>query len=165
MFAQETPMADLSKGITAGPVDAFTAMPQCGIASGTMILTLTGVMPVECVAPGDKVITRAGARTVTAVEIAVVQDARVIRISQGVLGKDRPEADLHVSPRQPLLIRDWRAKALSGLVRAVMTAERLVDGDYIRAETVPQARMVTLRFAEPQVIFAGGLELGCEPDA
>ena len=114
-------MADLSKGITAGPVEAFTAMPRCGIASGTMILTLTGVMSVECVAPGDKVITRAGARTVTAVEIAVVQDARVIRISQGVLGKDRPEADLHVSPRQPLLIRDWRAKALSGLVRAVMT--------------------------------------------
>ena len=42
------------------------------------------------------------------------------------------------------------AAALSGLVRAVMTAERLVDGDYIRAETVPQARMVTLRFADPQ---------------
>ncbi|NEX44824.1 Hint domain-containing protein [Pseudotabrizicola algicola] len=155
-------MADLTQGMTAGRVDAGTTMPQCGIASGTMILTLAGVMPVEFIAPGDKVITRSGARTVTAVEIAVVQDAQVIRISQGVLGKDRPEADMHVSPRQPLLIRDWRAKAMSGLVRAVMAAERLVDGEYIRLETLPEARMVTLHFADPQVIFAGGLELGCE---
>ncbi|MFN4153683.1 MAG: Hint domain-containing protein [Paracoccaceae bacterium] len=156
-------MADLSRGTTAGPVDAGTEMPVCGIAAGTPILTLSGVMPVEFVAPGDRVITRAGARTVTAVEIAVVKDARVIRISAGVLGKDRPEADTHVAPRQPLLIRDWRAKALLGADQAVMTAERLVDGDYIRAETLPQARLVTIRFADPQVIYAAGLELGCDP--
>ncbi|WP_349037270.1 Hint domain-containing protein [Pseudotabrizicola sp. 4114] len=162
MLALETILADLKHGPTAGPVAAGTTMPLCGIISGTPILTLSGVIPVEFVAPGDTVITRSGARTVTAVDIAIVQDASVIRISEGVLGKDRPEADLHVAPRQPLLIRDWRAKALAGLIRAVMPAERLVDGDYIRPETLAEARIVTLRFAEPQVIFAAGLELGCE---
>ena len=137
-------------------------MPLCGIAAGTMILTLKGAIPVEFVAPGDKVITRAGARAVTAVEIAVVKNAQVIRISEGVLGKDRPEADMIVAPQQPLLLRDWRAKALSGVDQAVMRADKLVDGTYISTQTVAEARIVTLHFANPQVIFAAGLELGCE---
>lgn len=163
MTAMEMIMAELYLGTTAGTVNAGTDMPDCGMAAGTMILTLAGAMPVEFVAPGDKIITRAGARAVTAVEIAVVKDARMIRISEGVLGKDRPEADTLVSPKQPILIRDWRAKALMGVDQAVMAAERLVDGEYIRAEVVAEARIVTLRFADAQVIYAAGLELGCEP--
>ena len=155
-------MADLARGTTAGPIQTRTEMPLCGLAAGTPVLTLSGIIPVEFIAPGDKVITRSGARVVTAVEIAVVRNADMIRISEGVLGKDRPEADMLVAPRQPMLIRDWRAKALAGLDQAVMSAFRLVDGDYIRAETLPEARIVTLRFADPQVIFAAGLELGCE---
>lgn len=163
MLAMEITMAELSFGPSAGSVDAGTVMPDCGISAGTQILTLSGAKPVEFIAPGDRVITRAGARTVTGVEIAVVKNAHVIRISAGVLGKDRPEADMVVPPTQPLLIRDWRARALTGVDQAVMLAGRLVDGDYIRAEIVAEARLVTLRFAEPQVIYAGGLELGCDP--
>jgi hypothetical protein len=162
MLALEKIMAEITLGRTAGPVDARSEMPVCGIAAGTMVLTLAGTMPVEFVAPGDRVITRSGARTVTAVEMAVVKQATMIRISEGVLGKDRPEADTLVAPKQPILIRDWRAKALSGLDQAVMAAERLVDGEYIRAEVQAEARIVTLHFAEPQVIFAAGLEFGCE---
>lgn len=156
-------MAELGKTISAGPVDVGTRMPACGIACGTPILTLAGVLPVECIAPGDKVITRAGARIVTAVDLAVVPEARVIRVAQGAFGPNRPAGDLHLSPRQPLLIRDWRDRAMAGLVRAVMPAEHLVDGGAICAETLPQARMITLHFADPQVVFAGGLELGCGP--
>ncbi|WP_168219773.1 Hint domain-containing protein [Pseudotabrizicola formosa] len=162
-MAAEIPMAELSFGPSAGSVEAGTRLPVCGVSAGTIILTLSGATPIEFIAPGDRVITRAGARTVTGVEIAVVKDARVIRISAGVLGKDRPEADLTVPPTQPLVIRDWRARALTGADQAVMAAGRLVDGDYIRAETVAEARLVTLRFAEPQVIYAGGLELACDP--
>lgn len=155
-------MAELCLGSSAGTVEASTRMPVCGLAAGTPILTLSGAMPVEFVAPGDRVITRAGARTVTGVEIAVVAQAQVIRISASVLGKDRPEADMIVTPGQPLLIRDWRAKALTGAGQAVMRADRLVDGDYIRSETLAEARLVTLRFADSQVIYAAGLELCCE---
>lgn len=155
-------MTELSLGLSAGTVTAGIQMPTCGMVAGTTVLTLSGAMPVEFVAPGDRMITRAGARTVMAVDIAVVKDARVIRVREGVLGKDRPEADTMVAPKQPVLIRDWRAKAMVGLDQAVMTAERLVDGTYISAELLPEARIVTLRFAEPQVIFAAGLELGCE---
>lgn len=162
MTTQDTLMTELSLGLSAGTVTAGTQMPTCGMVAGTTVLTLSGAMPVEFVAPGDRMITRAGARTVMAVDIAVVKDARVIRVREGVLGKDRPEADTMVAPKQPVLIRDWRAKAMVGLDQAVMTAERLVDGTYISAELLHEARIVTLRFAEPQVIFAAGLELGCE---
>ena len=154
-------MSELALGTTAGPVNASTMMPSGGMSAGTIVLTLSGAMPVEFIAPGDKVITRAGARSVVAVDIAVVQNARMIRICEGVLGRDRPEADTMVVPTQPILIRDWRAKAMTGVDQAVMTAERLVDGDYIRVEAVPEARIVTLRFADDQVIYAAGLELGC----
>lgn len=148
-------------GTSAGPVSATTVMPTQGVASGTLVMTLKGAKPVETLAPGDKVITRSGARPVTAVSLAIVRAAPMVRISAGVLGKDRPEADVLVTPQQPLLIRDWRAKALTGADQAVMTAERLADGSYIKRETVCDARIVTLCFAEPQVIYAGGLEIGC----
>ncbi|MFN7224357.1 MAG: Hint domain-containing protein [Paracoccaceae bacterium] len=155
-------MAEMTLGTAAGTVTAGTDMPTCGIVAGTVVLTLMGAMPVEFVSPGDRIITRAGARTVTSVEIAVVKDARMIRISEGVLGKDRPEADTIVTPSQPIVIRDWRAKALAGIDQAVMAAERLADGEYIRAEVMAEARIVTLRFADAQTIYAAGLELGCE---
>ena len=163
MAAAEINMAELTLGPTAGRVTATDRMPTCGLAAGTLVLTLSGAVPVERVAPGDKVITRAGARSVVAVDIAVVQNARMIRVREDILGKDRPEADTLLSPEQPILIRDWRAKAMVGLDQAVMAAQRLADGEYIRSEDVAEARVVTLRFADAQVIFAAGLELVCEP--
>jgi hypothetical protein len=155
-------MVEMTLGLTAGGIRKTETMPCCGLAAGTTVLTLSGAMPVEFVAPGDRMITRAGARTVTGVEISVIKDARVVRISEGVLGKDRPEADMIVSPGQPILIRDWRAKAIAGLDQAVITAEKLADGEYIKTEVLDEVRLVTLQFAEAQVIYAAGLELGCE---
>lgn len=161
MIAIETLMSDHSHAAGAAACHISPHMPAFGMAAGTPVLTLSGVIPVDYIAPGDKLITRSGARVVTAIAIAVVRDARVICICEAVLGKDRPEADIRVAPHQPLLIRDWRAKALAGLDQAVMQADRLVDGHYIQAETLAEVRMITLHFAQPQVIFAAGLELAC----
>ena len=155
-------MVKMTVGLNAGGIRATDTMPRCGLAAGTSVLTLSGSMPVEFVAPGDRMITRNGARTVTGVEISVVRNARVVRISEGVLGKDRPEADMIVSPDQAILIRDWRAKAIAGLNQAVMPAEKLADGEYIKIEVLDEVRLVTLQFADAQVIYAAGLELGCE---
>jgi hypothetical protein len=59
------------------------------------------------------------------------------------------------------LIRDWRAKALFGVRMAMVPASRLADGSFIRLEHLAQQRMYHLHFANPVVIYAGGLELGC----
>lgn len=156
-------MVDMSLGQSAGGIRASHAMPRCAMAAGTTVLTLMGAVPVEYLAPGDRVITRAGARTLRAVGIAVVKGARVIRISEGVLAKDRPEADILVSPAQPILIRDWRAKALAGAPQTVVAAEKLSDGEYVRAEVRDEVWMITLGFDQAETIYANGLELICEP--
>ena len=131
------------------------------MALGTAVMTLEGALPVEFLAPGDRILTRSGARTLREVEVTVMQNARVLRISQDTLGVDRPAEDMVVVPDQPIAIRDWRARALFGTAQAMVPAARLADGEYIRAEVLAEVRLFTLRFDAEVLIYAGGLELAC----
>lgn len=131
------------------------------VIAGTPVLTLDGELPVEFLQPGDRVITRAGARRVKEVAVTVVHNARVVRISHGTLGVDCPTEDVTVSAGQEIMVRDWRAKAMFGQPAAMIAAARLADGEYIRAETLAEARFFSLSFEEDAVIYAGGLELAC----
>ena len=133
-----------------------------GITVGTTVLTLEGEVPGQFLAPGDRVITRSGARMLKSVEVLVLRDADMIRVSASALGHDRPEADCFIAPGQKIMLRDWRAKALYGQDVAMIEAQRLCDGDYIRPETVTEIRVFTLKFDRDEVIYAGGLELACE---
>ncbi len=151
-------MANPKVGVKATETAATAALDH-GIAHGTNVLTLDGELPVEFLTPGDRILTRSGARTLRAVDVTVLHDARVIRISEGTLGKDRPGSDMIVSPGQPILIRDWRAQALYGAATALVPAARLADGEYIRAEMIAELRLYALRLDDAEVIYAGGLEL------
>ncbi len=133
-----------------------------GMLAGTRILTLDGSLPVEYLTPGDRVLTRAGARRVRQIEVTVIRNARVVRVSQDALGLGKPQDDVTVTASMGILVRDWRAKALFGASQAVVPAQRLADGTYIRAETLAEGRLYTLVFDEPAVIYAGGLELACD---
>ena len=135
--------------------------PLMAVLAGTPVLTLEGEMPVEFLAPGDRILTRAGARRLVQVAVSVVRNARVVRVSHGTLGVDCPTEDVTVSAAQTILVRDWRAKAMFGTTQAMIPAARLADGEYIRAETVAEARFFTLTFENDAVIYAGGLELAC----
>ena len=99
------------------------------------------------------------------IEMTHIQNARVVRISESTLGADVPGEAILVTQEQPILIRDWRAKAMYGAAMAMIPARRLVDGEYIRAEVVADLRLYTLHFDEVAVIYAGGLELFCAPEA
>ena len=131
------------------------------VIAGTPVLTLDGELPVEFLQPGDRILTRAGARRVIQIEVAVVRNARVVRISHGTLGVDCPTEDVTVSAGQEILVRDWRAKTMFGKPHAMIPAARLADGEYIRCETLPEARFFSLSFEDDAVIYAGGLELAC----
>ena len=146
--------------VTDSTAAEFTAV--AGITVGTTVLTLEGELPVQFLAPGDRVITRSGARMLKSVEVLVLRDADMIRVSASALGHDRPEADCFIAPGQKIMLRDWRAKALYGQDVAMIEAQRLCDGDYIRPETVTEIRVFTLKFDRDEVIYAGGLELACE---
>lgn len=132
-----------------------------GMLAGTMVRTLDGVLPVEYLTPGDRIVTRNGARRLTSISVQARKMIDLVRIRASTLGHDRPEQDLLVSPGQPILIRDWRASAIFGSPVAAIPASRLADGEFVCLETHRQVRLFTLRFDEDEVIYAEGLELAC----
>jgi hypothetical protein len=135
-----------------------------GMALGTEVMTLEGALPVEYLNPGDRVLTRSGARRLRSMAMTRIQNARVVRISEDTLGVDHPPEPVLVTRDQPILIRDWRARALYGAAQALIPARRLVDGEFIRHEVVDDLRLYTLHFDAAEVIYAGGLELECAPE-
>lgn len=143
-----------------GQVDDAGLQPV-GILAGSLVRTLDGILPVEFLEPGDRVITRSGARRVGSISVSRRRMLRMIRITASTQGHDRPEHDLLLAPGQPVVIRDWRAKAIFGQPVAVVPAARLADGQFVLSETIPEAVLFTLRFAEDEVIWAEGLEIAC----
>lgn len=135
--------------------------PAPGMLAGTMVRTLDGVLPVDYLTPGDRIVTRNGARRLTSISVQARKRIDLVRIRASTLGHDRPEQDLLVAPGQSLLIRDWRAKALFGVPAAAIPAARLADGEFVCLETHAHVRLFTLRFDDDEVIYAEGLELAC----
>lgn len=156
-------MAHLAQAQVAIGNGAQEIFAEAGLLLGTPVLTLDGELPVEFILPGDRVITRNGMRKVVQVEVTRVENARVVVIARDSMGVGRPADEIVVAPAQPVLIRDWRAKALYGQAEAMIPAARLCDGEFIRAAILPEVRFVTLRFEGPEVIYAGGVELACAP--
>jgi hypothetical protein len=142
---------------------ATVAAARPALTAGTTVLTLAGALPVDHLTAGDRVITRDGVRTLKAVHVRTEAVARMIRVSASAIGVEQPEEDMLVTADTMILIRDWRAKALKGCDQAVMEAAKLVDGEYIRLEQVAGARLYSLEFDAPCVIYAGGLEIAVAP--
>jgi hypothetical protein len=135
--------------------------PAQGILAGTHVRSLDGVLPVEFLGPGDGIVTRRGTARLVSISSRLHKMATVVRILASTLGHDRPERDLVIGPGQCVLIRDWRARVLYGTAVAAIPAARLADGEFVCHELLPMARLYTLHFAGPQVIYAEGLEVAC----
>jgi Hint domain len=150
---------DLSKKIS-GPEALASILPVTGMAAGTRVRTLDGILPVEYLQPGDRIVTRSGARKLVAISVRQSPALDVIRVKASTLGFERPDADLLLGPAQPVIVRDWRAKVLYGAEVAAVPCARLADGEFVLRET-QEVRLFTLRFDEEEVIWAEGLELSC----
>jgi hypothetical protein len=133
-----------------------------GLVEGSTVMTLSGAKAVQDLRAGDRVITRSGAMVLRDIEMRTERHARLVRISASALGNERPDEDITVAADQPILVRDWRAQALAGSDRAMIPAARLADGEYIRAEARRDIRVYRLCFDAPAVIYAQGLEFGCD---
>jgi hypothetical protein len=130
------------------------------LAPASVILTLDGALPVEHLYPGDKVITRHGARALVAIDrIALPAGSPIVEVTRNAFG-GRPDRDIWLPATQRILIRDWRAKALYGQAQACVPAGQLVDGDYVRLTRLAQeVTCFALRFGRPEILYADGLEL------
>lgn len=133
-----------------------------GLPLGTRVLTLDGMLPVEYLMDGDRVITRAGVRVLRAIRPCVYSGGAV-RIRADALGQNLPARDLILPGETAIVVRDWRAQAMFGQDQALVPVARLYDGDFITRVEVKDLRLVQLVFANPQIVYAGGLELASEP--
>lgn len=145
--------------------DAWVTAPDIalsGIGPGTPVMTMIGARPVETLAPGDRLVTRAGVRVLRGLSVT---EARVAMVGfpAGTLGHDRPQEALLLAPGQGVLIRDWRAKALFGQTQAVVPAARLVDGRLVQRMAEASVRLFTLHLDGHQIVQAGGLDLAFAP--
>jgi hypothetical protein len=128
---------------------------------GTIVQTLDGLLPVEFLEVGDRVITRnQGFARLRELRVSV-QTVPAIRVQAGTLGNMRPDCTVDLPANHQVLVRDWRAKALFSKAAALAPAEKLVDGEFIQDQGLQVLELYSLHFAADQVIFAGGLELAC----
>lgn len=149
-------MAELTLDDMAHSTMPRQMAPLAGLAPGTKVLTLRGEVAIDQIVPGDRLITRNGAQSVVAVD-RFDAGTRAVRIAAGGMGKDRPACDMILAAAQPVMVRNLQA----GAAPCVTAAARLVNHGPVRFEPFTGTRLVALRFAQAQVIYAGGLDLPC----
>ncbi|WP_227267815.1 Hint domain-containing protein [Roseobacter weihaiensis] len=131
-----------------------------GFVENARILTMKGSCPVQSLAVGDRVITRShGASTVERIEQCSLLTPAVYVIA-GSLGHHRPEQDSLLPAGQPVLVRDWRARALTGQPEALCCAQTLVDGEFVRDIGLQTVTLYRVFCGSSQVVYADGMELG-----
>ncbi len=140
-------------------IESFSGSDLTGLCTGTEVMTLDGAIPVEHLAPEDRVITRD-------VGMARLRDIRVtearvalVSIKAGSLGHTRPERDMVICPGTRIHIRDWRARAMFGADTATVPARRLIDGEFVKEMAVAKVKVYDLIFDTPHIVYADGLEI------
>lgn len=136
------------------------------VTRGTMIDTDRGPVPVERLAPGDRVHTLdsrsqpvrwIGSRSVTRRDLLADASLRPIRIAAGALGAGRPVRDLVVSPQHRVLISDRRAQLLFGEAEVLVPAKALVNGSTICVERrLRPVEYFHILFERHEIIFTEG---------
>lgn len=157
-------MAFMSKGTGAhgqdGAVAPERAAGSSGLTAGCRVMTLDGELPVEFLAPGDRIVTRDGMRRLLSVSVTAYT-GRAVRLAEGALGHNRPETGLTLPAGTRIRLRDWRARAMFGTAEGDAPVARLFDGQYVTETEVRGMRVYDLVFDTPQVIYAEGLEIAC----
>ncbi|MGR3759297.1 Hint domain-containing protein [Roseobacteraceae bacterium NS-SX3] len=133
---------------------------------GTRIATPSGLVPVEDLAAGDKVVTAEGRheplrlvlrRKLSAEEIARNPKLRPVRITAGALGNGLPKRDLLVSRQHRMLVSSKIASRMFGQRRTLVAAIRLTALRGIREETAARdVEYFHLVLDEHETVFAEG---------
>jgi hypothetical protein len=131
-----------------------------GFVRDARIITTRGVRPVQDISAGDLVITRDnGVVAITGIEQRSLI-TRAVYVIAGSIGHRNQDRDTMIPCDQTVLLRDWRAYALSRRSEAVVPAQRLVDGEFVRDVGLQPMTLFRVYCSEPQVLYADGMELG-----
>ena len=134
-----------------------------GLRAAGLILTAKGEQRAQDLRPGDRVITRdTGMVTLRSLSRQDIYTP-LVRIRAGSLGHTRPERDVLIPASQPILVRDWRARAIFGADQALVAAARLVDGAFVTQAGEATLDLYVLDFAAPHILYLDGLEVASRP--
>lgn len=147
-----------------GGIDAVGhRIETTGLWAAALILTAKGEQRVQDLRPGDRVITRdVGMVTLRSLSRRDFYTP-LVRIRAGSLGHTRPERDVLLPASQPILVRDWRARAIFGADQALVAAARLVDGAFVTHAGMATLDLYVLDFAAPHIVYLDGLEVASGP--
>ncbi len=135
---------------------------------GTLIETERGLVAVEELSVGDRVMTLTngpqpirwiGRRTVDIVSLKLQPELRPIVVRKDALGPGKPFRDLTLSPNHRILLQDWRAELHFGAPEVLVAVKFLVDDRSIRAGRADRA--VTYHhflFDRHEIVRSNGLE-------
>ncbi|WP_297775580.1 Hint domain-containing protein [uncultured Roseovarius sp.] len=151
-------------GRTDGGLTVLPPVDVCGLWADSIILTLDGERRVADLRVGDRIVTRDTGLAVLKGITRHLRHTAAVRIMAGSLGHTRPEQDVTLPADQPMLVRDWRAKALFGDAQVLVPAERLVDGEFVTLEPAQDMTLFVLDFAVPHILYVDGLELASSPE-
>ncbi|NNF25518.1 MAG: Hint domain-containing protein [Rhodobacteraceae bacterium] len=132
---------------------------------GTMIQTETGTLPVEWLAPGDKVLTRdhgyqpvlwVGRSRFSAAAIRRDDGLRPVRLRAGALGPGLPAEDLILSRRHRVLVTGAQVELLFGVSEALAPCHALITP---RMTDIPPEGISYYQLLLPrhEIIMSGGL--------
>lgn len=144
----------------AGPLVSDSVF---GVVTGTLILTRDGEIPVEYLGAGDDIITRDGGFTRLVALTRRRRICRAIRVRAGALDNMHSDYDLILPATQPILLRDWRARALFGTSQVLVPVGRVTDGETILDLGPRRMDLHCLELNGSHVFYADGLELASAP--
>lgn len=137
-------------------------------ASGTLIETEFGAMPIEDLRQGMKVWTRdndlqeirwIGSRKLSSTVLELAANLRPIRISAGSLGRDIPARDLLVSPQHRILVRSRIAQKIFGCEEVLVAAKQLLQIEGIDvASDLESVEYFHMLFDRHEIVVSDGAE-------
>ena len=136
-----------------------------GLTAGTPVMTAEGLLPVDYLQPGDRIVTRNGGMVQLDSVTATCACHRGIRIGAGALGRNAPATELVLPQHQPILLRGGLAQEFRGQDQALVPAIALLDLPGVEDEGSCELRLFRPVFDRPRIVYAGGLELGFGPEA
>lgn len=149
--------------------DSFVALEAtqatAGFLAASNIMTARGERPMGDLAPGDRIITRDRGMVMLDDIRSREVETTLVKFAARSLGHNRPEGDTVLPAGQRVLIRDWRANAVFGSTRALVPAERLVDGEFITLQPDARVTLFDLLFDDPHIVYVDGLEVASYIDS
>ncbi|MBL4919301.1 Hint domain-containing protein [Tabrizicola sp. DMG-N-6] len=149
---------DATLGLSNGTITCF--------ASGTLIKTISGEVPIESLWVDDLVLTVdrgyrpirwIRSRKLDSMDLRLNPDLRPIRIRTGALGGGMPEQDLMISPQHRVLVNSRIAESMFGTREVLVAARQLlvIEGIDV-AEDITELDYWHFLFDDHEIVFSNG---------